>query len=58
MKNDTRKIREERNRNRNLRLTCATKKERKCQEVSNCRLKCKERINEEKRLQVFKECWT
>lgn len=32
-------------------------KERKCRELLNCRLTCKNRITEEKRQQVFKEYW-
>lgn len=62
IKNESRQIREERKKNRNLGLIYATKtgkiiKERKCRELLNCRLRCKNRITEEKRQQVFKEYW-
>ncbi|XP_072387052.1 uncharacterized protein [Diabrotica undecimpunctata] len=63
LKNETRLIREERKQNRNLGLSYTTKsgkviKARTCQELISCRLKCKDRINEEKRQEIFKEYWS
>ncbi|CAG9839207.1 unnamed protein product [Diabrotica balteata] len=63
LKNETRLIREERKQNRNLGLSYTTKsgkviKPRTCQELLSCPLKCKDRITEEKRQEIFKEYWS
>ncbi|CAG9772078.1 unnamed protein product [Ceutorhynchus assimilis] len=62
LKNETRTVREERKRNRNLGLEYTTKKgklirARVCRPLSKCKLNCQDKIDHEKRQTIFSEYW-
>lgn len=62
LKNETRAVREERKQKRNLGMEYTTKngkivKARLCKTLGNCKLKCQDRIDEEKRQTLFREYW-
>lgn len=62
-KGETRQVRQNRNRMRNLGKEYSTLKgkvipERRCKDLQSCRLKCQERIKDEERNTIFSDYWS